>query len=93
MWFTYILQCADGSFYIGHTDDPKERVSKHNSGRAAKWTACRLPVKLMYVESFKTLEESISRELQIKKWSKAKKEALVTGNIKKLKSLAKCHRC
>ena len=90
MYFTYILRCADDSFYIGHTDNLEERTSKHNSGQAAKWTAYRSPVKLIYAERFQTLEESISRELQIKKWSKAKKEALVAGNIKNLKSLAKC---
>ena len=91
MWYTYILQCADDSFYIGHTDNISERVSAHNSGRAAKWTACRLPVNLVYVENWQTLEESIRRELQIKKRSKAKKEALIFGNLKKLKSLARCH--
>jgi predicted GIY-YIG superfamily endonuclease len=85
-----ILRCADNSFYIGHTDNLKERISKHNSGKAAKWTACRLPVKLIYIEQYQTIEESMRRELQIKKWSRAKKEALATGNAEKLKVLAKC---
>jgi predicted GIY-YIG superfamily endonuclease len=92
MWFTYILRCADSSFYVGHTDDIRERISRHNAGQAAKWTAYRLPVKLIYIESFQTLEESMGRELQIKKWSRVKKEALATGDSKGLKSLAKCRK-
>jgi predicted GIY-YIG superfamily endonuclease len=92
MWFTYVLLCADDSFYIGHTDKLEERISKHNKGQGAKWTACRLPVKLIYTECFQTIEESMRREIKIKKWSRAKKEALATGNTEKLKALAKCRK-
>jgi len=92
VWFTYILLCADGSFYVGHTDDLEERISRHNNGKGAKWTACRLPVKLIYTERFQTAKESIHREIQIKKWSRAKKEALAIGDTEKVKALAKCRK-
>jgi len=92
MWFTYVLFCADGSFYVGHTDNLEERILKHNRSQGAKWTACRLPVKLIYTECFQTIEESIRREIQIKKWSRAKKEALAAGDTEKLKTLAKCRK-
>ena len=91
MWYTYILKCADSSFYIGHTNDLAERLSKHNAGRGPKWTACRLPVQLAYQEYHENEEFAIKREKQIKKWSRSKKEALIEGDTKKLKSLSKRH--
>jgi putative endonuclease len=90
MCFTYVLSCADGSFYVGHTDDLEERISGHNKGQGAKWTAGRLPMKLIYTDCFQTIGESIRREIQIKKWSRAKKEALAAGDTERLKALAKC---
>lgn len=87
----YILKCSDSSFYIGHTNNIQERLTRHNSGRGAKWTAARLPVNLLYKESFISEQDSIKRELQIKKWSRNKKEALINGDFKKLKSLSKRH--
>ncbi|MHC4087747.1 MAG: GIY-YIG nuclease family protein [Planctomycetota bacterium] len=91
MWYTYILKCADNSYYTGHTNDLSERLSRHNAGLGPKWTACRLPVQLAYQESHENEESAISREKQIKKWSRAKKDALIEGNAEKLKSLSKRH--
>jgi predicted GIY-YIG superfamily endonuclease len=89
MWNIYILQCSDKSYYVGHTNNLTERNNKHNAGRAVRWTACRLPVHLVYKETFKTLKQAMKRERQIKKWSRAKKEALIRGDTKTLRTLAK----
>jgi putative endonuclease len=88
MWYVYILQCSDESYYIGHANNLSERVNRHNSGRAAQWTACRLPVKLIYNEVFATEEQAVKRERQIKKWSRAKKQALITADKNTLKELS-----
>jgi putative endonuclease len=85
----YILKCSDGSYYIGHTNNIQERLIRHNTGQGAKWTACRLPVKLVYKEIFSTELQAIKRERQIKRWSHQKKEALISGNFKTLKVLSK----
>ena len=90
MWYAYILQCSDKSYYVGHTNALSERVNKHNAGRAARWTACRLPFKLIYNEAFATEEQAVNREQQIKKWSRAKKQALITADKKTLKELSRC---
>ena len=85
----YILKCSDGSYYIGHSNSLEERIRAHNAGRAAKWTACRLPVMLVYKETYQSEQQSIRRECQIKRWSHQKKEALISGDIKTLKILSK----
>ena len=77
----YILHCADGSFYIGQTSDLRSRVARHNDGTAAAWTARRRPVALVYAEHFNTLTEAVARERQLKRWTHAKKAALVDGGI------------
>lgn len=88
-WFTYILTCSDGSFYVGHTSDLEERVKTHNLGRGARFTALRKPVTLSYSETHESQEDAIEREKQIKKWSRAKKLALICGDTQKLKELSK----
>lgn len=89
MWYTYILTCSDGTYYVGHTDNVQARVARHNAGRASQWTACRLPVKLAYAESHETEQQAVVREMQMKRWSRAKKEALSNGNTPLLRLLAK----
>ena len=88
--YTYILQCNDDSFYVGVTNDLERRLNEHQSGYDPKsYTASRLPVKLVYYEMFSSPEMAIDREKQLKKWSRAKKIALIDGNDNMLKSLAK----
>ena len=89
MWHVYILKCSDDSYYVGHTENLSDRVLMRNSRRAAKWTACRLPVKLAYSEACENEENAMARERQIKRWSRAKKEALIAGDKKMLHNLAK----
>ena len=77
MNFTYILKCADGSYYTGWTTDLEKRVSKHNSGNGAKYTRCRLPVELVYYEKYEDKSAAMKREYQIKQLSRSQKEALI----------------
>ena len=88
-FFTYMLRCADGSYYVGHTDDVDGRVAQHETGAGAGYTATRLPVRLVWFEEFPTREEAKSAELQIKNWSRKKKEALIDGKIDELKQAAR----
>lgn len=78
MNYTYMVRCSDGSLYTGWTNDLEKRVKCHNAGKGAKYTKPRLPVRLVYCESFDTKEAAMRREAAIKKLSKAKKEELVT---------------
>jgi putative endonuclease len=77
MNYTYILLCADGTFYTGWTNDLEKRVAAHNAGKGAKYTRSRLPVKLVYYESFETKNEAMSREVKIKRLTRSAKEALI----------------
>jgi superfamily II DNA or RNA helicase len=86
--FMYILQCADGSFYTGSTKELSLRIEQHKNGEGANFTANNLPVKLVYYETFDRIDEAFAREKQIQKWSRAKKIALIQGDIEKLKNLS-----
>lgn len=88
-WFTYILQCADGSYYVGHTSDVDARIAIHNAGKGAAYTRLRRPVDLVYSETHSRQTEAITREKQIKRWSRAKKRALIIGDQASLHDLAK----
>ncbi len=75
--FVYIVRCVDGTLYTGYALDPQEREKVHNSGRGAHYTACRRPVRLVYTESFDSKSAALKRECELKRWRRAKKEALV----------------
>lgn len=75
--YTYILRCADGTLYTGWTNDLEKRLRAHNEGHGAKYTRARLPVHLVYFETFATKQEALKREAAIKKLSRPRKEALV----------------
>ncbi len=87
--FVYIVQCADKSLYVGHTGDVCERVTTHNAGNGAAWTAARRPVALVYQEQCSSEMEAIAREQQVKRSSRAKKQALIDGDMGRLHVLAK----
>jgi predicted GIY-YIG superfamily endonuclease len=89
-WHVYILLCADGSYYVGHTDDLDARVKTHNLGRAAAHTCLRRPVVLAYAEPADSRIAAAKREKQIKRWSRAKKAALIRGDSQALKQLSSC---
>ncbi|MCF0123403.1 MAG: GIY-YIG nuclease family protein [Ruminiclostridium sp.] len=75
--YTYILRCADGTYYTGWTNDLDRRLAAHNAGTASKYTRARRPVTLVYHESFPTKEEAMRREWQIKQLTRTQKEALM----------------
>ncbi|OGJ60554.1 hypothetical protein A3A67_05285 [Candidatus Peribacteria bacterium RIFCSPLOWO2_01_FULL_51_18] len=77
--YFYIARCSDGSLYVGSCNNLQEREDRHNEGKGAKYTKDRRPIKIIYSEKFSTLLEARRRELQVKKWSRAKKENLVEG--------------
>ncbi len=87
MRYVYIVRCSDGSLYIGETDDLTARVTRHNEGRGCVFTARRRPVVLVYSEQCATRREALKRERQLKHWTRAKKEALIAGDLVALKRL------
>jgi putative endonuclease len=84
-YYVYILRCSDGTLYTGSTTDLVERESKHNEGRGAKYTTSRRPVKVVYSEAHESRSAAQTREYQLKRWSRAKKEALVAGDLPALR--------
>lgn len=76
MYYVYILKCSDGTFYTGSTNDIDKRLETHNLGKGAKYTRGRLPVKLMYSESFETKGEALKRESEIKNLNRSQKVVL-----------------
>ena len=77
MYFVYIVRCADGTLYTGYARDPKARVKVHNSGRGARYTSGRRPVRLVYAESYESVGDALRREYALKRWSRTRKELLI----------------
>ena len=86
---TYILLCSNGEYYVGSTTDMENRLNEHQKGRGCGFTKVHLPVKLVYTEEYQTIEQAYKRERQLHGWSRAKKEALINGDIELLKQLSK----
>ena len=78
--YTYVLRCADDTLYCGWTNDLTARLAAHNSGKGAKYTKTRRPVKLVYYEEHETKNEAMSREYAIKQLTRREKERLIKGN-------------
>ncbi len=89
MPYMYILECADGTFYIGSTKDLEKRIREHESESGAQYTAKRLPVKLVYFEEYERIDEAFYREKQVQGWSHAKKKALIERKKEELPGLAR----
>ena len=89
MPWMYILECADGSYYVGSTKDLERRIAAHQEGLGAKYTSRRLPVKLVYGEEYDRVADAFYREKQVQGWSRAKREALINGEYETLPALAK----
>jgi putative endonuclease len=88
-FWVYILRCADGSYYTGHTDDLEKRLAEHHSGKIAGYTATRGPLTLVFTEAFLTREEALACERRIKGWSRRKKEAMMRGHWAEVSRLAR----
>ncbi len=76
-YYMYVVECADGTWYTGYTDDVERRVAAHNAGRGAKYTRVRLPVALVASARFATRHEAMSAEWHFKRLTRAEKERLV----------------
>jgi type I restriction enzyme R subunit len=87
--YMYLLECADGSLYTGSTTNLRIRLQQHKDQEGARHTAARGPVKLVYYETFDRIDEAFAREKQVQHWSRAKKIALIKGNIDLLKQLSR----
>ena len=76
-WFVYIVECADGSFYTGITNDLQRRVDEHNAGKGARYTRSRRPVVLRYHELQPDRSHASAREFRIKALSRTGKLELM----------------
>ena len=90
--YMYILECSDGSYYTGSTNDLERRLEQHQNGEGANHTKKHLPVKLLYYEEFQRIDEAFYREKQVQGWNRKKKEALINGNPGLLPQLAIAYR-
>ncbi len=89
--YVYILECSDGLYYTGITNDMDQRLTEHNSGiDKDSFTYSRRPVKLKFYERFSDFDLAIEWETRIKKWSRRKKEALINSDWESLKDGARC---
>ena len=88
-FWTYILHCADGTYYTGHTDNLEQRIAQHHDGHfKGCYTFGRRPLEVAWVDEFPTRYESLQAERRIKGWSRAKKEALIGSDWSRLARLA-----
>ena len=76
MHYTYMLQCKDGTYYIGYTNDLEKRVKAHNEGKGAKYTKGRGPVELIYYEEYEEKSIAMRREWEMKRMTRSQKEEL-----------------
>ena len=89
--YFYILRLQSGSLYIGATKNLENRYAEHCAGSASRTTSINPPVSLIYSEKHDSFFKARQREAQVKRWSRAKKEALVVGDKNKLRALSKSH--
>ena len=87
--YMYILECANGNYYTGSTNNLERRLTEHQNGEGANFTKKHLPVNLVYFEEFQRIDHAFYREKQVQGWSRKKKEALITGGFDKLSHLSK----
>ncbi len=87
--WVYILECADGSYYTGSSNNLILRLAEHEAGEGGRYTSGRLPVVLVYLCEFTTEHDAFLRERQIKGWSRRKKEALIRNDFDALIEFSK----
>lgn len=79
MHYVYLLECSDKTIYCGYTNNLELRLKTHNNGKGAKYTKCRLPVRIVYSQSFDTKSEALKRECEIKKFTRELKLQLINN--------------
>ena len=89
MPFTYILRCADGSYYVGSTLDLERRLAQHDAGEGALYTVRRRPVELVWAHETQLVDDAFALEKKIQGWSRAKREALIEGRFDVLPALSR----
>ena len=89
MCYMYILECSNGQYYVGSTQDLDLRLKQHQAGEGSNFTKKHLPVKLIYYEKFQRIDEAFAREHQVKGWNRKKKEALINNQSELLPELSK----
>ena len=90
MFWMYILECSDGSYYTGHTDDLEKRLAEHMTGAIRScYTFERRPLALVHSSQFVSRDEALAMERRVKGWSRAKKEALIRGDWNEVSRLAR----
>ncbi|MCH5645029.1 MULTISPECIES: GIY-YIG nuclease family protein [unclassified Gordonia (in: high G+C Gram-positive bacteria)] len=87
--YLYILECGDGSFYVGSTRNLELRVAQHCSGHGAAYTRRRQPVRLVYSCEFGSIDEAYAMEKRVQGWSRAKRQALIDGDFDLIRRLAR----
>ena len=88
MWYVYILQCKDGALYTGVTNNLERRFKEHKK-KTSHYTSYNPPMEFLYKEPFQNKIDAEKREAQIKRWSRAKKLALIKGDLRRLCELSK----
>ena len=88
MWHVYILQCANDVLYVGVTRNLNRRTQEHQDGIGGYFTGYSRPMRVVYSEGHKDSQTAYKREAQIKRWSRTKKQALVSGNFVELQKLS-----
>jgi predicted GIY-YIG superfamily endonuclease len=79
-FFVYILRCADGSYYVGHTDNLEQRIAEHRHAVYPCYTSSRLPIEVVFQQEFESRISALEAERKIKNWSRKKKEAFIDGD-------------
>ena len=90
MHYTYILECADGTYYVGSTFDLQRRLGQHSEGSGARYTARRRPVRVIWVAEFASIRDAYFLEKKLQGWSHPKKKAFIEGRFNDLPELSRC---
>ena len=88
--FFYVLECGDGSYYAGYTNDLERRVRVHNEGKGAKYTRAKLPVRCIYYEKFETKREAMQAEYKFKQLNRNQKERYIGTEVSTNEVTKKC---
>ena len=87
--YVYLLRCTNCTIYVGQTHDIESRMERHRSGTGARHTAQNKQFEVIYTEGPMSFDDALARERQLKKWSRAKKQALAGGNLDQLRQLSR----
>ncbi len=88
MPWVYLVECRDGSFYVGSTYDLERRLSEHNEGLGAKYTRRRRPVTLRWSAHYDRVEDAYAAEKRLQGWGRRKRQALIDGDFGMLPGLS-----